>query len=103
MNAPKSFFHHEPKIRTQAQMVETLKARTAARSAQQKLSWAKPVSNPDGTGYQLAEGTDYVLRKTLPEGKVMYWAWWNRKLLGYSPDREMARAHCEAHSLEAAK
>ena len=82
-------------------MLETLKARTAGRSAQQKLSWNKPVVNEDGTGHQTAGGADYVIRKTFPAGKVLYWAWHAKKLLGYSADLDIAKAHCEAHSLGA--
>ena len=51
------------------------------------------------SGYQTAAGTDYVVRKTHPNGKAMYWAWHAKKLLGYSADIEIARAHCEAHAL----
>lgn len=94
---PQGYFDREVKIHSHDQMMEALKARTAGRSPTAKLSWAKPLGNKDGTGHQLAEGTDYSIRKTLTKGVPMYWAWHNRKLLGYSPDVEIARTHCEAH------
>lgn len=95
-----SFFTRTPRIKTESAMLETLKSRTAGRSgASQKLIWNKPVRQENESGYQTAAGTDYVVRKTNPDGKVMYWAWHARKLLGYSHDVEIARAHCEAHAL----
>lgn len=97
MSHVKSFFSRETRIHDHAQMIETLKSRTAERSPTAKLSWEKPVSNKDGTGHQLAAGTDYSIRKTLTKGVPMYWAWHARKLLGYSADVEIARTHCEAH------
>lgn len=99
MITPPSYFSHEQRIKTDAQMFETLKARTAGRSPTAKLSWEKPVRNTDDTGHQLAAGTDYSIRKTLTKGIPMYWAWHARKLLGYSPDVEIARSHCEAHRI----
>ncbi len=66
---------------------------TAART----LSWLPPVVNPDGTGHQLAGGTMYQVRKTLTEGKLMFWAWHDRKLLGYSTDKQGARDFCQLH------
>lgn len=81
-------------------MFETLKSRTAGRSgASQKLQWNKPVRQENDSGYQTAAGTEYVVRKTNPAGKPMYWAWHAKKLLGYSADIEIAKAHCEAHAL----
>ena len=104
MSAPKSYFAHEPKIKTQAQMVELLKARTAGASPQAKLSWNKPVRQENGSGYQTAAGTEYVIRKTLGKGDMwMYWAWHDKKLLGYASDLEIAKAHCEAHHLNSSK
>lgn len=62
-----------------------------------RLQWLEPVRNKDGTGHQLAAGTDYAIRKTLTKDAPMYWAWHARKLLGYSSDVEVARGHCEDH------
>lgn len=86
----------EPKLKTQAQMMELLKTRTAGGP---KLSWNKPVRNADDTGHQTAAGTEYEIRKTITQGKVIYWAWHARKLLGFDVDVEIARTHCEAHYL----
>lgn len=81
-------------------MIETLKARTAGRSgASQKLIWNKPVRQDNGSGYQTAAGTDYVVRKAQTKDKWLYWAWHDKKLLGYSADIDIAKAHCEAHAL----
>jgi hypothetical protein len=100
MAAPPSYFAHEPKIKSHGQMMETLKARAAGASPQAKLSWNKPVRQENGSGYQTAAGTDYVVRKTLgPKDVWMYWAWHDKKLLGYSTDIEIAKTHCEAHHL----
>lgn len=90
----------EPKLKTQAQMMELLKIRTAGQSgASPKLQWNKPVRQENGSGYQTAAGTEYVVRKTLTNDKWMYWAWHDRKLLGYSHDLEIAKTHCEAHAM----
>ena len=98
MPSPPSYLTREQKIKTHAQMVDTLKARVkAVQSPQAKLTWLKPVSNPNGTGHQLAGGTDYAIRKVPFQDEPMYWAWFGRKLLGYSRDVEIARTHCEAH------
>jgi len=66
-------------------------------TAAPSLTWLPPVRNADETGHQCAGGTDYVVRKTLTEGKVMYWAWYQRKLLGYATDAQGARDFCQAH------
>lgn len=97
---PDSYFEREQKIKSHGQMMEVLKAHKSRAVGQSpKLSWNKPVRNADDTGHQTASGTDYEIRKTFTEGKGMYWAWHAKKLLGYSTDVEIARAHCEAHSL----
>jgi hypothetical protein len=96
---PTGYFDRTPKITSHGAMMETLKARTAARSSTAKLSWNKPVRNADDTGHQTAACTDYEIRKTLTKGVVCYWAWHARKLLGFSADVEIARNHCEAHAL----
>lgn len=69
-----------------------------------RLNWLEPVrTNKNGAGHQLAAGTDYVVRKTMTQDKPMYWAWHEKKLLGYSTDVEIARTHCEAHHMGATK
>lgn len=93
---PAGYFDRTPTIHGHEQMMERLKQRSSATG---KLSWNKPVRQENGGGHQTAAGTDYVVRKTNPNGKVMYWSWAGKKLLGYSPDVEIARAHCEAHHL----
>ena len=99
MSAAKGFFDREVKIHNEAQMLEILKERSRAVGQSPKLSWNKPVSNKDGTGHQTAMGAPYELRKTLTKGVPFYWAWYERKLLGYSADVEIARTHCDAHAL----
>ena len=90
---------------TPEQMFAKLEARNAdireraGQSAQPKLSWGKPVRQANGAGHQCAEGTAYVVRKSLSADKWVYWAWHDRKLLGYSHDVEIARNYCEAHRL----
>lgn len=97
---PPSYLTRDPKITTQAQMMETLKARVAGQSPQAKLQWSKPVRQENGSGYQAAGGTEYVIRKAQGAKDIwMYWAWHARKLLGYSTDIEIAKAHCEAHAM----
>jgi hypothetical protein len=61
-----------------------------------KLEWCEPVVNKNGSGYQTAAGTEYVVRKTMTKDQIMYWAWYARKLLGYAPTQEAAREFCEA-------
>jgi hypothetical protein len=80
-------------------MMEVLKARAAGASPQAKLLWSKPVRQENGSGYQTAAGTDYVIRKTLRKDVWMYWAWHDKKLLGYSTDLDIAKNHCEAHRM----
>jgi hypothetical protein len=90
----------EPKLKTQAQMMELLKTRVAGASGvSPKLSWNKPVRQENGSGSQTAAGTDYVIRKALTKDTWLYWAWHANKLLGYSADLEIAKAHCEAHHM----
>ena len=97
MSYPKSALTPpEPKLKTQGQMMALLKERSKARA---QLHWNPPVRNADGSGHQTAAGTDYEVRKTLTEGRVMYWAWYAKKLLGYNTDVEIARNFCEAHAL----
>jgi hypothetical protein len=62
------------------------------------LTWIEPVRNKDGSGYQCAGGTGYVVRKTIVDGKTTYWAWSDKKLLGYSHDIKVAREHCQLHA-----
>jgi len=112
------YFHREVKIKTTEQMMTRL-AQRCAESTQAgepiavvrlpdgpiadpskpspSLTWLPPMRNADETGHQFAGGTDYVVRKTLTEGKVMYWAWYQRKLLGYATDAQGARDFCQAH------
>jgi hypothetical protein len=95
---PTGYFDRTPTIHNHEQMMERLKSHGAAKGT---LSWNKPVRQENDSGYQTAAGTDYVVRKTNTAGKTMYWAWANKKLLGYSADIEIAKTHCEAHSLGA--
>lgn len=76
--------------------MDRLKQRTGGKGT---LTWNKPVRQENDSGYQTAAGTEYVVRKTHPGGKPMYWAWHAKKLLGYSADIDIAKAHCEAHAL----
>lgn len=96
-----SYFSHEPKIKTHEQMMETLKSRTssAVSRSEKSLRWLAPIRNQDGSGHQTAEGTLYVIRKTLSKDHWMYWAWHDKKLLGYSENIEIARTHCQTHAL----
>lgn len=105
MTAPPSYFAHDPKIRSHGEMMETLKSRVAGRSGDSpKLQWNKPVRQENGSGYQTAAGTDYVVRKAKGlKDTWMYWAWHGKKLLGYSTDIEIAKNHCEAHALGGTK
>jgi hypothetical protein len=90
---------------TPEQMFQKLEARNAdirersGQSAQPKLSWGKAVRQPNGAGHQCAEGTLYVVRKTMSKDKWVYGAWHDRKLLDYSHDVEVARNYCETHRL----
>lgn len=61
-----------------------------------QLRWLEPVKNPNGSAHQIAEGTEYVVRKTFTKDQLMYWAWRAHKLLGYRPTPEAAREICEA-------
>lgn len=91
----------EPKIKTQAQMMELLKTRAAGPTA--KLSWNKPVRQENGSGSLTAAGTQYVIRKAQTKDTWLYWAWHANKLLGYSPDIEIAKTHCESHHMGGTK
>lgn len=99
MPYPRSYFHSDVKIRSHGEMMATLKARAAGASPQGKLSWNTPVRQQNGSGSQTAAGTDYVIRKAQTKDMWMYWAWHDKKLLGYSTDIEIAKNHCEAHAL----
>ncbi len=101
MTNPDSFFTRTPRITSGAQMFETLKARTAGQSAQQKLSWNKPVRQENDSGYQTSVCGRYVVRKASNPKGTLYYGWRNepRRLLGYSADIELAKAHCDAHAL----
>lgn len=104
MPAPPSYFARTPTIRDHGQMMETLKARSAGQSgASPKLQWNKPVRQENGSGYQTAAGTEYVIRKAQTKDTWMYWAWHDKKLLGYSTDIEIAKKHCEAHAMGGTK
>lgn len=96
---PDSYLTRHPRITSEKQMLEVLKQRTKA--VETTLRWEPPHRNPNGTGHQKAGGTEYVVRKTLMRDQWWYWAWFDRKLLGYSQDVEIARNHCEAHALNA--
>lgn len=97
---PKGYFDRDPKIRSHGEMMDTLKARVAGQSPQAKLHWGKPVRQENGSGYQAAAGTEYVIRKAQgAKDNWMYWAWHSKKLLGYSTDIEIAKAHCDAHAM----
>jgi len=63
-----------------------------------KLRWLEPVTHKNGTGHQVAEGTEYVIRKTFMADQLQptYWAWRGRNLIGYKPAPEGARELCEA-------
>lgn len=99
-----SYFARDPKIHTHGEMIDTLKARarTAAAQDPDSLRWAEPQK-----ATQRAENAPYEIRGTrvregVHAGQIMYWAWVTQprsKLLGYSPDPELARAHCQAHFL----
>jgi len=97
MTHPSSYFDRQQNIKTHEQMMEALKARTRNATAGKTLDWAEPVRNPSGSGHQLARGTLYVIRKAQSKDQWLYWAWHDKKLLGYSHDIEIARAHCQAH------
>jgi len=96
VSTPKGYFDRTPTIHSHQQMMDRLKQRTGGKGA---LTWNTPVRQENDTGYQTAAGTEYVVRKTHPDGKPMYWAWHAKKLLGYSGDITIAQAHCEAHAL----
>lgn len=101
---PASFFSRTPRITSEGSMLETLKARTAGRSGDsQKLSWNKPVRQENDSGYQTSTDGRYVVRKASNAKGTLYYAWREepRRLLGYSADIEIAKAHCEAHALGA--
>lgn len=96
---PQGYFDREPKIKTQAQMLETLKARTssAVSRSEKSLVWLKPEGKT-----QRAEHEPYEVRGSRMKDGVMYYAWLTSpkpKLLGYSGDPALARTHCEAHHL----
>jgi hypothetical protein len=95
---PAGYFDRTPTIHSHAEMMERLKQRTGGKGT---LTWNKPVRNADDTGHQTACGAPYEIRKTLTQGKICYWAWHDKKLLGYSGDITIAQAHCEAHKLGA--
>ncbi len=96
-----SYFTRTPTIRTHGQMIETLKARTAGQSPTAKLQWNKPVRQENDSGYQASVCGRYVVRKASNSKGTLYYAWRNepRRLLGYSADIELAKAHCDAHAL----
>ncbi len=93
---PAGYFDRKITIHSHEQMMDRLKSRGAGKGA---LIWNKPVRQENDSGYQTAAGTEYVVRKTHPNGKPMYWAWHAKRLLGYSADIEIAKNHCEAHAL----
>lgn len=77
---------------------ETCDPETGEINQGRRLQWLDPVKNKNGTGHQLAAGTEYVIRKTVSTDKApIYWAWYARKLLGYSPELKAAQGHCEDH------
>lgn len=100
------YFARDPKILTQAQMVQALKARSriAATQDPNALRWGDPQK-----ATQRAENGPYEVRGTrirdgVQAGQIVYWAWViqpKSKLLGHSPDPELARSHCETHHLNA--
>lgn len=101
MTNPTSFFARTPRIKSEGAMFETLKARTAERSPTAKLQWNKPVRQENDSGYQTSVCGRYVVRKASNPKGTLYYAWREepRRLLGYSADIEIAKAHCEAHAL----
>lgn len=96
-----SYFSRTPRITSGAQMLETLKSRTAGRSPTAKLLWNKPVRQENDSGYQTSVCGQYVVRKASNPKGTLYYAWRDepRRLLGYSADVEIAKTHCEAHAL----
>lgn len=100
---PKGYFDRTPHIVSHAQMVEALKARTAGQSPRAKLSWNPPVRQENDSGYQTSVCGKYIVRKASNPKGTLYYAWRDdpRRLLGYSADIELAKAHCDAHVLGA--
>lgn len=62
------------------------------------LDWMEPIRNKDGTGRQLSRCLRYEVRKTIKAGVSTYWAWANKKLLGYVGTPEAARQLCQKHA-----
>ena len=99
MPKPSGYFAHEQKIKTQAQMIEALKARTssAVSRSEKSLVWLKPQGRTQRTEHE-----PYEIRGARTNDQLWYYAWVTSpkpKLLGYSPDPSIARTHCEAHYL----
>lgn len=61
------------------------------------LRWMAPVKNPNGSSHICAGGTDYQIRKTTLKEVPTYWAWHDKKLLGYSGDLAAAKILCTDH------
>ncbi len=89
----------EPKLKTQAQMMELLKERSTAHAS---LVWLPGVKSTQRT-----QDGRYELRGTKLKDALMYYAWSLQspipKLLGYSHDPQLARNFCEAHSMGGTK
>lgn len=96
MTAPSSYFAREPKIKTESQMREVLKARCASHAT---LQWLAPVK-----ATQRTQDGRYEVRAAKSGKQYIYWAWALvcgsvPKLVGHSPDPALARNACEAHSM----
>lgn len=95
MTAPKGYFDRTPKIRTEGEMLAKLKERS---TPHQTLQWLAPVKATQRT----ADGK-YEVRAAKSGEQYVYWAWAllcgpRPKLVGHSPDPDLARNHCEAHA-----
>lgn len=92
MNKPDSYFSHEPKIRTQAEMFAVLEKRCA--ETRGTLTWLEPVKNRDGTGYVKTACGQYSVAKFFVDGEPRYQAFFGKAALGVRKTPEEAKALC---------
>jgi hypothetical protein len=97
---PAGYFDRTPTIHSHEQMMDRLKSHGVGKGT---LSWNKPVRQENDSGYQTSVCGRYVVRKASNPKGMLYYAWRDapRRLLGYSADIELAKAHCDAHALGA--